>query len=124
MVTRSSKNNISPIASGVQGRCPRCGVGKLFDGYLTPAKKCNMCELDFKFMDSGDGPAVFVILIAGFVVCALALIVEVSYTPPYWVHGVLWLPLGLILPLLLLRPFKGVLLNLQYHHDARPGRRK
>jgi uncharacterized protein (DUF983 family) len=78
--------------------------------------------LDFGFTDSGDGPAVFIILLAGFVVTGLALFVEVSYQPPLWVHAALWLPLGLGLPLLLLRPFKATLVALQYRYRAAEGR--
>jgi uncharacterized protein (DUF983 family) len=113
---------VSPISAGLRGACPRCGRGKLFSGYISPARACENCGLDYGFMDSGDGPAVFVILIAGFVVVGLALVVEVSYQPSYWVHAVLWLPLAVLLPLLLLRPFKGILLCLQYHHRAEEGR--
>lgn len=114
---------LSPVSTGVRGRCPRCGRGKLFSGYLDTAKACNVCGLDYAFFDSGDGPAVFIILIAGFVVVGLALMVEVAYQPPYWVHAALWLPLVLILTLGLLRPMKGVLLNQQYQTKAAEGRR-
>lgn len=113
---------VSPFSAGVRGRCPRCGTGKLFDGYLTPATKCGTCDLDFSFGDSGDGPAVFIILIVGFIVVGLALWVEISFQPDYWVHAVLWLPLGIILPLALLRPAKGILLCQQYAQDAQEGR--
>jgi len=113
---------LSPITTGMRARCPRCGQGKLFDGYLKPASRCASCGLDFSFADAGDGPAVFIILIAGFAVVAAALFTEVAYQPPYWVHAVLWLPLVLILTLGLLRPMKGVLINQQYHSDAEQGR--
>ena len=113
---------VSPFSAGMRGRCPRCGTGKLFDGYLTPAKKCNACDLDFSFGDAGDGPAVFIILIVGFIVVGLALWVEISFQPDYWIHAVLWLPLGIILPLALLRPAKGLLLCQQYAKDAQEGR--
>lgn len=113
---------MSPISAGLRGACPRCGRGRLFQGYLSPAPGCGNCGLDYGFMDSGDGPAVFVILIAGFLVVGGALIVEVAYQPPYWVHAVLWLPLAVLVPLLLLRPFKGILLCLQYHNKAEEGR--
>jgi uncharacterized protein (DUF983 family) len=113
---------VSPISAGLRSACPRCGRGRLFSGFLTTASACNVCGLDFGFMDSGDGPAVFVILIAGFIVVGSALVVEVMYQPPYWVHAALWLPVGIILPMLLLRPFKGVLLCLQYHNKAEEGR--
>jgi uncharacterized protein (DUF983 family) len=112
----------SPIVAGLACRCPRCGKGKLFGGFLTLRPACEACGLDFSFADAGDGPAVFVILFAGFVVVGLALAVEVLYEPPYWVHALLWGPLILLATLGPLRPFKGVLIALQYHHDAAEGR--
>lgn len=125
MAMRSKYNAHPPLSAfstGVRGRCPRCGRGRLFAGYLNVADRCEACDLDFSYVDSGDGPAVFVILIVGAIVAGAALVVEVSYTPPYWVHAVLWLPLAIGLPLLLLRPFKGVLLALQFKHKAQEGR--
>jgi uncharacterized protein (DUF983 family) len=113
---------VSPYAAGLRGRCPRCGEGRLFTGYLTLAPRCERCDLDNSFADSGDGPAVFVILIAGFVVVMSALVTEALWRPPYWLHAVLWLPLLLILTLGLLRPLKGLLVALQYHHKAEEGR--
>ena len=73
---------VSPISVGLACRCPRCGRGRLFDGYLTVAARCPICDLDLGAQDSGDGPAVFVVLILGFVVVALALLVEVAFSPP------------------------------------------
>lgn len=113
---------ISPLSAGLRGRCPRCGRGKLFDGYLTTASGCDACGLDYSFADAGDGPAVFIILIVGFIVVGGALGVEVAYQPPYWVHAALWLPLAIVLPLLLLRPAKGLMLCQQYAQQAREGR--
>jgi uncharacterized protein (DUF983 family) len=113
---------VSPIWAGLAGRCPRCGKGRLFSGFLTLAPRCAVCGLDFAFADSADGPAFFVMTIAGFIVVGGALAVEILYKPPFWVHAALWLPLGIGLPLLLLRPFKGVMIALQYHHRAAEGR--
>lgn len=110
------------FSTGVRCKCPRCGRGRLFDGYLALAKRCPVCDLDYGFADSGDGPMVFIILIAGFVIAAAALFVEVSYQPPYWLHAVLWIPLAIALPLVLLRPFKGVFVALQYVNKARESR--
>jgi len=107
-----------PIISGMRGRCPRCETGALFDGYLNLAKKCNHCDLDNDYIDSADGPAVLVILVAGFIVVAMALYVEVYFQPPYWVHAVLWLPLGILIPLGMLRPLKGAFVGLQYRNNA------
>src|SRR5688572_12152385 len=113
----------SPIRAGVTGRCPRCGKGCLFRGYLGIAPRCEACGLDFSFADAGDGPAIFVMLIAGFIVVSGALAVEILYRPPYWVHALLWGTLGVVVPLAMLRPFKGVMVALQYHHKAGEGRR-
>jgi len=111
-----------PIARGVRCRCPRCGEGTLFHGFLSLRPACDRCGLDYKFADSGDGPAVFVILIGGAIVVTAALITEVVYQPPYWLHAVLWLPLILLVTLVPLRPLKGLLIALQYHHEAAEGR--
>ena len=108
--------------SGVTGRCPACHKGKLFAGYLTVAPRCERCGQSYDFADSGDGPAVFVILITGFIIVGLALLVEVFYMPPYWFHALLWGTLALALPLLLLRSFKGVLIALQFRHKAEEGK--
>ena len=110
------------ILQGLRGRCPRCGEGKLFQGFLGLRQSCDRCGLDYSFADSGDGPAVFVILIGGFIVVFAALAVEFTFQPPYWVHAALWLPLVLLVTLTPLRLIKGLLISLQYHHRAAEGR--
>jgi uncharacterized protein (DUF983 family) len=112
---------VSPIVAGLTCRCPQCGKGKLFGGFLSLRPRCDRCGLDYTFIDSGDGPAVFIILLAGFVVVGCALIVEVKYQPPFWVHAVLWIPLIAATTLLPLRPMKSLLIALQYHHKAADG---
>ena len=110
------------IRAGLRCRCPRCGKGKLFRGYLTPRPHCEACGLDYGFADSGDGPAVFIMFFAGFIVVGAALLTEIMYQPPYWVYAALWLPLILIVTLGPLRPMKGLMIALQYHHKAEEGR--
>ncbi|WP_284178345.1 DUF983 domain-containing protein [Rhabdaerophilum sp. SD176] len=111
-----------PVSAGLAGRCPRCGEGRLFDGFLRVAPSCRSCGLDYRFADSGDGPAVFVILISGFLVVGLLLWTEIRYEPPIWVHLVIFLPMTLILCLGMLRPLKGVMIALQYRNRAEEGR--
>lgn len=113
---------VEPISVGLRGRCPRCGEGRMFSGMLSVAKRCGVCGLDYDFADAGDGPAVFVILIIGFIVVGLALWLETTYAPPLWLHFVLWIPLTLVLSLLSLRLIKGVLIALQYANKASEGR--
>ena len=121
MTDKAPANNL-PIGRGLRGRCPRCGEGRLFHGFLSLRPACERCGLDYGFADAGDGPAVFVILIGGFIVVFAALMTEVVYQPPYWVHAALWLPLILIVTLVPLRLVKGLLIALQYHHKAAEGR--
>ena len=110
------------IRAGLSCRCPRCGEGKLFQGFLGLKPRCDACGLDYGFADSGDGPAVFIMFLAGFVVVAAALVTEIRYQPPFWVHAALWLPLILIVTLGPLRPMKGLMIALQYFHRAAEGR--
>jgi uncharacterized protein (DUF983 family) len=83
--------------------------------------RCEHCDLDFSFADSADAPAFFVMFLSGFIVAGSALVVEVLYAPPYWVHALLWGPLILLTTLAPLRPMKGLLIALQYHHKAAEG---
>ena len=112
----------SPFSAGLNGRCPRCGEGRLFSGYLKVRPACAACGLDFSFADSADGPAVFIMLFAGFAILGGALWLDITYEPPIWVHLVIWLPLALILCLALLRPMKGIAIALQYANKAEEGR--
>ena len=106
---------------GLACRCPRCGKGKLYAGFLNLRPRCESCGLDYAFIDSGDGPAIFLIMIAGAIVVGSALIVEIKYQPPFWLHAALWLPLVLATTLLPMRSMKSLLIALQFHHKAAPG---
>jgi uncharacterized protein (DUF983 family) len=125
---RESVTDHSPITlgtaihNGLACRCPCCGKGRLFESFLRLGPRCESCGLDYGFADAGDGPAIFVILFAGFVVVGCALMVEVLYQPPYWLHAVLWIPLILVVTLVPLRAVKGLLISLQYHQEAAEGR--
>ena len=119
---KSNDAEVSPVRAGLLCRCPHCGKGKLYRGYLKVAEQCSKCTADFGSEDAGDGPAVFVMLIVGFLIAFSALYVEVNYMPPYWLHAALWLPLTVILTLGLLPPFKGLLVALQFHHKAEEAR--
>jgi uncharacterized protein (DUF983 family) len=112
----------SPLAAALTCRCPACGEGRLFQGFLMLRPRCDRCGLDYGFFDSGDGPAVFIILAAGFIVVFAALMVEVLYQPPFWLHALLWGPLILLVTILPLRPTKALMVALQFKHKAQEGR--
>jgi uncharacterized protein (DUF983 family) len=114
----------SVLRASLLGRCPRCGQGALFKGGMTLDihDGCPSCGLDYRFIDSGDGPAVFVIMILGFVMLGAALTLEFTLHPPIWVHGLLWVPATLLLAFGLLRPLKAGLIALQFRNKAAEGR--
>lgn len=120
----STKPQISPIIAGLTCRCPRCGREPLYAGSfsLDVREECAGCGLRFKFIDPGDGPAVFAIMILGVLILGGALLVEFRLHPPWWVHVLLWGPITLFVALGLLRPLKALLIALQYHHKAEQGR--
>lgn len=119
----SPKKGPSVLYASLMARCPRCGRGKLFDGYLKVAPSCGACGLDYSGFQAGDGPAVFAILIVGAIVTGGALLTEVAFQPPYWVHALIWGPALVILTFGFLRPLKAGLIVLQYRHRAEEARR-
>ncbi len=112
---------LSPFATGLRCRCPRCGRGRLFAGFLDVAERCAVCGLDLRKSDSGDGPAVLLIFFLGAVVVALAIWIEIAYEPPLWVHAVVWPLVILAAALGLLRPLKAVMVALEYKHKIGVG---
>ena len=113
---------LPPITTGVRGRCPRCGQGRLFDGFLTLRPSCEVCGLDYGFADPADGPAFFVMMFACIPVAVLAVWLEIAYQAPVWVHLLVTLPFGLLTCILPLRPLKGWLVCSQFYFKAEQGR--
>jgi uncharacterized protein (DUF983 family) len=107
---------VPALRAALACRCPRCGKGRLFTGLLRVRQECEACGLDLSAQDAGDGPAVFAILFLGMLVVGLAALVEIRFSPPVWVHLLLWAPLILIGAVALLRPLKAGLIALQYRH--------
>jgi uncharacterized protein (DUF983 family) len=113
---------LGALRAGLLCRCPHCGRGPLFAGFLGVADRCKVCGFDLKAADSGDGPAVFVILIAGFLACFGLVLHEIVARPPWWLLLMIWPAVGLIACLSLLRPAKSLLIAMQFHHRAGEGR--
>jgi uncharacterized protein (DUF983 family) len=113
---------LDPVRTGIRGRCPRCGEGRLFDGFLTLRERCEVCGLGYDFADPADGPAFFVICFACVPAVTFALLLEILAEPPFWVHLLTSLPVLLATCILPLRPLKGWLIASQYVHNAREGR--
>ena len=109
---------MTPVQAAFKGCCPRCGNAPLFAGLLRLAPACRSCGLDFTAFNIGDGAASFLILIVGAIVTGLAMWLELSRSPPWYVHVLLWLPLTVVLSVALMRVSKALLLALEYRHDA------
>jgi len=114
----SGRAPVSPWRTGLSCRCPRCGEGPLFGGFLKIAENCRACGQSFAGADPGDGPAFFVMFLVGAIVVAGAVVLEIAASPPYWLHLVLWAPSVFILSAIFLRPAKALLVALQYKNRA------
>jgi len=113
----TERRGAAPYLWGLAGRCPNCGKGPLFAGFLAVTPNCPICSFDLAKADSGDGPAVFVIFIAGFIAAFGVMFTEIFVRPPIWVEFV-WLPIAAALCLVLLRPIKGLMLAAQFTNRA------
>lgn len=98
------------VSRGARNRCPFCGEGRVFRGYLAVAD-CAACGAPLGRLRADDAPPYFTIFIAGHLLVPPVLWIERAYTPPMWLHMVVWLPLFAIACILLLRPIKGATLG-------------
>ncbi|HEY0303225.1 MAG TPA: DUF983 domain-containing protein [Rhizomicrobium sp.] len=105
-----------PAMRGLLGRCPNCGKGHLFRAFLKVADRCPVCGEEFHHHRADDFPAYLVIVIVGHIVVAMVLAVEAAYSPPLWVHALLWGPLTFALALALIQPIKGAVVAFQWQH--------
>jgi uncharacterized protein (DUF983 family) len=110
------------VAVGLHGICPRCGAKTLFDGVIKFAARCTVCGLDYDAFNVGDGPAAFLTLILGTLVCIAAITLELTVHPPWWLHVLLWLPITIALVVGSLRVAKGMLIASEYRNRAEEGR--
>ena len=110
------------MEAALKGLCPRCGAPTLFAGAVRFAPTCRACRLDFSAFNVGDGPAAFLTLIVGALITGLAITLELSAEPPFWVHILLWVPLTLLAVGSSLRLAEGMLLLLEYRNKAREGK--
>ena len=111
---RPERSLAQAMRRGWRCRCPNCGKGRLFRAFLKVVDRCEACGEELFHQRADDAPPYFVILITGHIVVPLALSVEVAFSPPYWVHAVLWGPLTIALALGLLQPVKGAIVAWQW----------
>ncbi|MCJ8151141.1 DUF983 domain-containing protein (plasmid) [Shinella sp. H4-D48] len=112
---------LPPLQTGIRGRCPRCGQGHLFKGFLKMAPRCEACGLDYSFADPADGPAFFVMIFACIPSAALAVWLEVNYNASLLTQLFVTGPFMLLTCIPPLRPLKGWLVASQYFYKAEQG---
>lgn len=88
--TYPERSNGETIQLGFRGRCPRCGIGRIYKSFLKVNDECRTCGLVLSENDAGDGAVVPALLLLGTVLVGLALWVEFTHEPAIWVHVVLW----------------------------------
>ncbi|HKR93289.1 DUF983 domain-containing protein [Novosphingobium sp.] len=121
---RNIEGQPDSASAALFGLCPRCGGRTLFAGIVRFAPRCGACGLDYTQFNVGDGPAAFLTLIVGALVAVLAIWLQLSLEPPFWVHAVLWVPLSTALVIGGLRIAKAWLLGAEYRRRAGEGRIK
>jgi uncharacterized protein (DUF983 family) len=109
---------VSPISAGMRCRCPNCGEGQVYRGFLTFKDQCEACGADLTIADTGDGASFFVMFAALIVIVPSAMFFEFAFHPPGWVHALIWPPVTFAFCLALLRPIKATLFALQWRHKA------
>jgi uncharacterized protein (DUF983 family) len=111
-----AETEVSIFQAALRCRCPRCGKGKLFKGLLTLQPTCLVCGLEFGRSDTGDAGAVILIMVLGAFVGGMAIWVEFHFSPPLWVHVVLWPVVTVPLAILIMRHMKAALVAAQFRH--------
>ncbi len=104
------------ISTALRGRCPRCGRGSLFAGYIRVAPKCPVCGLSLAGHDTGDGPAFFIMLPLCIITAVLALLFDHLVQPPIWAHIIIWPIFIAVVVGFSLRPVKSIMVGLQYRY--------
>ena len=102
------------LRRGFSGRCPHCGKGGLFRGYLKPQPECRHCGEDLSHQRADDAPPYFTMLIVGHLIVPLMVMAMLMTELSNAAQLAIWLPATIALTLLLLRPVKGVIIALQW----------
>lgn len=124
MTPRRGRRRLPPVQTGLAGRCPECGEGRLFKSLLSFIDSCAACGADFTNEDAGDGPAIFVIFIVGIFIIPMALGFHMILDPPLAVTFVLWGLIIIAICLWLLRLMRGIMFNIAWQRNAREVRAK
>jgi uncharacterized protein (DUF983 family) len=113
-IDHSPRSIATAMVRGLKARCPCCGSGAMFTGYLKVSDNCAVCNTDLSHQRADDFPPYLTIMVVGHIVVALVLMVERSTDWSTGTHLAVWIPLTIILSMLLLQPLKGAVVGLQW----------
>lgn len=116
---RRGRRRLPPVQTGLAGRCPECGEGRLFKSLLSFKDICAVCGADFRNEDAGDGPAIFVIFLVGIFIVPMAIAFDMILKPPFFVTFLIWGAIIIGVSLWLLRLLRGVMFNIAWQRSAR-----
>lgn len=95
-------------------RCPNCGEGKLFSGYLTVAPACGTCGEDFSGEEAHDFPPYITVFIVAHVIGTFIMFAEVAFDWSMLTHILVWSAVTVVLCFAMMKPVKGLVVGLQW----------
>ena len=99
---------------GLRRRCPNCGEGYLFDGYLKVVGECPVCSEDLYHHRADDGPAYLTILVVGHLLAVLIHFTWTIFRPEPMVMATVFSVFCVALSLYLLPRMKGLIVAIQW----------
>ncbi|MBS0564471.1 MAG: DUF983 domain-containing protein [Proteobacteria bacterium] len=102
------------VLRGWRGRCPACGQGRMFTGYLKVREACPACGEVLSHHRADDGPAYLTMLIVGHLMAPLMLWVYLVWRPQPLMLILIFSGGCVGLSLYLLPRLKGLLVGLQW----------
>lgn len=102
------------VFRGFRGKCPNCGTGPLFQGYLAVRDTCPICGEELHHHRADDGPAYLTILLVGHLMAPLLLAVFVNFRPDPLVLFTIFAIGAVGLSLYLLPRLKGAIIGFQW----------
>ena len=104
------------LLRGWKRRCPHCGGGSMFNGYLSVRDECDICGETLSHHRADDAPSWLTMIVVGHLIAPVMLTVYQTYDLPVWVHAMIWPLLAIVGVLVLLPRLKGVIVAFQWAH--------
>ncbi|MFC7048133.1 DUF983 domain-containing protein [Emcibacter nanhaiensis] len=110
----SKPSVMEAIKKGLRRKCPCCGEGRAFSGYLKVTGECDVCKTELGDIRADDFPPYLTIFIVGHIVVPALVYMEAILHPPTWLQITLWPTVALALSLALLPVLKGGVVGMMW----------